>query len=136
MRALCEQGTVLINFNQWNTTPACDRPSQAVSLKVATSAGNVKVVSLNGPGASWSDVSWNCTDGKLVQSGQRQTMVLRPEYGKVNIDIESTEAIVFSLCESTESMSNCTTAFPIAGKRYEFETDSIDGIAVKLSFDL
>ncbi|KAJ9623337.1 GTP-binding protein gtr2 [Knufia peltigerae] len=77
----------VINFDEWNKTSNFSRPSQEVVLSVSNGETRVRVDRLTGDGASaddgiaWASLSWNYSDGRLLQSG-----TYKPEWLKVGQD--------------------------------------------------
>jgi hypothetical protein len=65
--------------------------------------GSAEVRRLTGPGASADQgiscggVSWNYTNGRLGEFGDREVEVLRVREGFVGFEVESSEAIVVEL---------------------------------------
>lgn len=94
----------VINFDEWNSTTSYPRPSQEVVLGVPNGEKRVRVDRLTGSGASadegieWAGLSWNYSDGRLLQSGQ-----YKPEWltvgqdGMARLNISSTEAVLVTL---------------------------------------
>lgn len=94
---------VVINLDEWNSTTSYPRPSQRVLLDLSKHAGSVEVRRLTGPGASadqgisWGGISWNYTDGRLGEFGDREVEVMRVRGGFVGFEVESSEAAVVEL---------------------------------------
>ena len=94
---------VLLNLDEWNSTTPYPRPSQPMSLGVPWGVREVKVQRLTGAGASadsgiiWGGLSWNYTDGRLGEFGHEKYDILRVWDGQVNVNVESTEAVVVTL---------------------------------------
>lgn len=94
---------VLINLEEWNSTTAYVRPSQEVRLAVPPQIREVEVERLTGNGASadediqWAGMSWNYTDGRLVEKGEHMIEKLRARRGVVTLKVPSTEAVLVTL---------------------------------------
>ncbi|KAJ5934791.1 hypothetical protein N7466_004338 [Penicillium verhagenii] len=95
---------VVINLDEWNATTSYVRPTRKVSLSVPRGVIWGEITKLSGPGASsdtgitWGGHSWNyTTHGRLGQFGKKQSTLVYPRSGLLNLDIFSTEAIVVEL---------------------------------------
>lgn len=94
---------IVVNYDEWNSTTSYPRPSQDVTLKVPCWVDHVEVRRLTGSGASadegiqWAGQSWNYTDGRLVEEGAQRWEVETAKYGKVDLTLRSTEAVLVSL---------------------------------------
>lgn len=95
---------VIINLDEWNVTTGYARPTRKISLGMPWGVHSGEVLRLSGPGASsdtgitWGGYSWNYTsDGRLGESGEKQSSSVYPRNGYMNLDIPSTEAIVVEL---------------------------------------
>lgn len=90
----------IINFDEWNSTTPYTRPVKEVELELPDCVETVRVERLTADGASsdediqWAGLSWNYTDGRLVQSGGKTWEVYESIGGTVKLDIQSTEAIL------------------------------------------
>lgn len=94
---------VVVNYDEWNSTTAYERPVQKVNLAVPSWVENVRVRRLTGNGASadegitWAGQSWNHTAGRLVREGAETWEVVSAINGSVDLGIQSTEAMLVSL---------------------------------------
>lgn len=95
---------VVINFDEWNSTTTYKRPSQEVVLSIPNGEKRVRVERLTGNGASadegieWAGLSWNYSNGRLLQSGKYQPEWLNVEAnGMARLNISSTEAVLVTL---------------------------------------
>lgn len=94
---------VLINFDEWNSTTPYARPKKSVQLRVPMDVEQVRVERLTASGASadegvkWAGVSWNYTDGRLVESGTHEFETVKAKKGVAHLDVASTEAALVTL---------------------------------------
>lgn len=95
---------VVINFDEWNSTTPYERPVQEVMLGVPNGVTNLQVERLTGNGASadegieWAGMSWNYTDGRLVEAGKHCVEWLEVgNDGLAKLNIPSTEAVLVTL---------------------------------------
>ncbi|KIV79657.1 hypothetical protein PV11_07206 [Exophiala sideris] len=94
----------IINLDEWNSTSSYERPSQQIQLTVPNGETRVRVERLTGDGASadqgieWAGLSWNYTDGRLLQSGEYHSEWLDVgQDGKATLTIPSTQAVLITL---------------------------------------
>jgi len=95
---------VVINFDEWNSTTPYERPVQEVVLGVPNGVNKIQVERLTGNGASadegieWAGMSWNYTDGRLVEAGKHCVEWLEVgSDGLAKLNIPSTEAVLVTL---------------------------------------
>ncbi|KAJ5762107.1 uncharacterized protein N7511_005489 [Penicillium nucicola] len=94
---------VVINLDEWNATTSYPRPHLRVQLNLPKHVGSAEARRLTGPGASadqgisWGGISWNYTDGRLAESGNREVETLKVKNGLVGLEVGSSEAVVVEL---------------------------------------
>jgi hypothetical protein len=94
---------VLINLDEWNSTTTYSRPVQTVTLDAPAGAKKAVVQRLTGPGASadtgikWGGLQWNCTNGRLVQTGKEESEKIKAEKGQFTLEIESSQGVVVTV---------------------------------------
>ncbi|GAD99181.1 GTP-binding protein GTR2 [Paecilomyces variotii No. 5] len=97
---------VIVNLDEWNNTTPYHRPSREVLLNVPLESGikSAVVERLVGNGANadegitWGGVSWNYTDGRLVQGGKHSVNQLSfDRSGQATLTVSSSEAVLVTL---------------------------------------
>lgn len=100
---------VVINMDEWNTTTSYTRPVQTVSLSVPSDVTGAKVEYLTAAGANvdtgvtWRGMSYGFEDLGMGVTVQNDTRVVQAVNGVVNVEVQSTEAVVVTLLRSNGS---------------------------------